>query len=458
MNTLKTTKAKFFYACSALGVNLLNLMMGSYLCSAIIASGFGEDAIKNHTFEGHDLVIAGLWAVFGVVAKIIDGVIDIPMAQLSDRFKSKWGRRRPSILIGMIIMMASYALFMYVPNKEGITLFNTIYFFVILAIFYTSYTLTMVSYYATFTEIVDNEKDRKFISNVKSVCDIVYFILGYVVVSAMLKGFNIRIVALLVLPLTLTMLIPLFMIKEESTVGGKGKVEQTVNIVKSLGYTLKNKDFILWMVVYSFMTFGVQLFLSGINEYFSVTGLSMIIVMASSFSLVPFTFIIYNYLVRKKGFRFAFQYTLLVFAISMFCMFLVSYLDKGLLKTILAVVCGIGCSFAIGAIFSVAYSIPSQLAADDEERTGISHSAMYFAVQGLFAGVASGIGGTAVLTLLKKTTMFDKPGSYYITLVTSIACLVAFALTYILPRSIVELGMDKPKVVEEDEEFLIEEI
>ena len=77
----------------------------------------------------------------------------------------------------------------------------------------------MVTYYATFTEIIDNAQDRTFLSNVKSVCDIVYFIIGYVAVSALLKGINIRIVALILLPLVLTMLIPLFKIKEKSTLG-----------------------------------------------------------------------------------------------------------------------------------------------------------------------------------------------------------------------------------------------
>lgn len=440
MRTLKTKTSKIIYACAALGVNLLNLMVGSYICSAIIAEGFGSEQLATHTFEGHDLVIAGLWAIFGVIAKIIDGVIDIPMASFTDRLKSKWGRRRPAILMGMIPMIISYCLFLFVPNKEGITLLNTVYYFVVLAIFYTTYTLTMVTYYATFTEIVDNEADRRFISNVKSVCDIVYFILGYVLVPMFLKGLNIRIVSLIVLPLVLTMLIPIFMIKEESTKDGVNSYEKTVNLVKSLKYTFKNKDFIIWMIVYAFMTFGLQLFLNGINEFFSITGLSMMIVMASSFAPVPFTFFIYNKLIKKKGFGFAFRYVLIMYSVGMIGMFFASYITNSTLKLVMAIVFALFCSLAIGALFSVGYSIPSQLAAEDEMRTGISHSAMYFAVQGLFSGVASGIGGSAMLTLLKKNTFFGQKGTYYTTLVAGIACLFASILIVILPNSIKTMG------------------
>ena len=45
MRKLKTKRQMLLYAISGMGVNTLNLMMGSYLCSALIASGFGKDVI-----------------------------------------------------------------------------------------------------------------------------------------------------------------------------------------------------------------------------------------------------------------------------------------------------------------------------------------------------------------------------------------------------------------------------
>lgn len=192
------------YAISGMGINMLNLMMGSYLCSALITEGFKETDIGLHTFYHHDLVIAGVWAVFATVAKIVDGVIDIPMAAFTDRLRTRWGRRRPSLVIGLVPLILAYVAFLFVPNPAGATLANTIYLGIVLIIFYSFYTLTMVTYYATFTEIVETEKERSIIANVKSVCDIVYFILGYVVVAALLKGHNVKQVALLVLPLAVT--------------------------------------------------------------------------------------------------------------------------------------------------------------------------------------------------------------------------------------------------------------
>lgn len=440
MRVLRSRWKMLLYACSAVGVNLLNLIVGSYLCSALLVGGFGQDAIANQTFAGKDLVIAAAWAAFVVVAKIIDGVIDIPMASLTDNLKSRWGRRRPTILGGLVILIASYVAFALITPQDGATVWNTVFYGVILCIFYASYTLTLVSYYATFTEIVDNEQDRNFISNVKSVCDIMYYILGYVVVAMLLKGMNIRWVALAALPLSLFMLIPLFFIKEPSTKGVTAEKTKSVNLIKSIGYTFRNKDFMCWMVVYFFLTFGLQLFLGGINEYFSSTGMSMMYVMMATFAPVPLTLLLYNYLIRKKGFRFAIQYIFIVFSLSMAAMFGVGYLKNGVAKTVLSIVGGVISSFSVGALFSIAYSIPAQLAADDEKRTGVSHSAMYFAIQGLLSGIASGVATGVVLVALKETNTI-----VYLTLISAVAGLVAFVFTFILPQSIVRLGKVEKK-------------
>ena len=458
MNIIRSKRKLILYAFGAMGINLLGIVVSSYLCSALIAEGFAESALANNTYLGINLIIPAAWAVLAVIAKVIDGVIDIPMASLTDNLKTRWGRRRPAIILGVIPMVLAYSAFLLIPHTGGESIGNTLYYFFLLAIFYTSYTLTMVTYYATFTEIVDNEKDRRLLTNTKSIADIVYFIIGFAAVPLMLKGLNIRIVALIVLPSVLLILIPLSMIKEKSTKNGVEIVNEegvqetkTVNLFKSIGYTFKNWKFVLWMVVYSFMTFGLQLFLNGINEYFSVAGMSMIFVMLAAFLPVPLTFIIYNKLNIKKGFGFAYQYTLLVFVIAMLSLFGVSFMEAGTVKTVLSIICGLVSSFSVGAMFAVAYSIPSKLAADDEKETGISHSAMYFAVQGLFAGIASGIGGAAVLTILKTNFLFDRPATFYITAIAASACFIAFILVFILPKSLRLLGKEEKKALNEEQ-------
>ena len=192
MKKLTKNSQQRLYAAAGLGVNTLNLMMGSYLCSALLVGGFGEAVLPYQTYAQKDLVIAAVWSVFVLLAKIVDGLIDIPMASFTDRLKSRWGRRRPALMIGFVPMILSYIAFLIIPDSSGATMLNTVYYFVVLCVFYTCYTLTMVTYYATFAEIVEDEEQRNRISTTKSVYDIVYFILGYVVIRLLLNGMNIR--------------------------------------------------------------------------------------------------------------------------------------------------------------------------------------------------------------------------------------------------------------------------
>ncbi len=433
------------YAMGGMGINMLNLMMGSYLCSALLAGGFGEQAVRWQTYVGADLVIAAVWSVMVLIAKIIDGVIDVPMASFTDNLRTRWGRRRPALLLGMGVTVAAYLLFLVVPNPAGATLLNTLYYGVVLCVYYCAYTLTMVTYYATFTEIVETVEERSLMSNTKSVFDILYYIAGYVLVPMMLKGINIRGVALIVLPLALTMLIPLVMIREPSTkdaAPGAEKAEgERYGLFASLRLTFRNRTFILWMITYSFMTFGVQLFLGGINEYFSKVGMSMMVTMATAFAPVPFTLLIYNHIQKKRGFGAAFRYVLVTYIIGMLMIWWTGTLDNGTgLKTAMSVVSGLVSSLGIGALFAVAYSIPSELAAEEGKRTGVGNSAMYFGVQGLFAGVATGIGTGLVLNALKGTQEAHSDAIVYLTLISAAGVFVSLLLTFMLPKRLLGLG------------------
>ena len=93
-----TKKQLTLYGCSGLGVNMLTIIVGSYLCSALLVGGF-DAHIESWTYLNKDLVVAGLWAVLVFIAKALDGVIDLPLATFADSLKTKLGRRKTAILI-----------------------------------------------------------------------------------------------------------------------------------------------------------------------------------------------------------------------------------------------------------------------------------------------------------------------------------------------------------------------
>ena len=439
MKKITSKKKLLLYGCSGMGVNMLTLMIGSYLCSALLVGGFDEH-IESWTYLNKDLVVAGLWAVLVFFAKALDGLIDLPFSTLADKMHSKLGRRKTALLIGFIPMIVAYLLFL-VPLNTSATILNTVWFGVLLCVFYSFYTLTMLTFYATFSEVCDSEQDMVFLSNVKSVCDVVYFILGFALIPVFVgMGVNIRIIALIFLPLSLTMMIPFFLLKENSE--DKGEV-RSLTLKTALSTSFKNKPFIIWMVAMFMMKIGLELFLGGINELFSSTGLDMTIVMASSFVPVPFTLILYNYIVKRKGLGFAFRYILSIFSVGMIIMFVCTKLSDSLSPfklTLIAIFGGILVSFAIGAFFSVTYTVPSHIAQRENETSGKSIASMIFAVQGLFEGIASGIATGFILVTLKDFQMIS-----ILPLIVALCCMMAFGFSFVFPKTIAFMGKDKEK-------------
>lgn len=452
MKKLTTKKQLLIYALAGFGINMLNLIIGTYLTDALMTKGFSKD-IEYWTYLNITLVSAGVWSVLVTIAKIIDGVIDIPLAGVTDNFKSKFGRRRPFILIGMIGVITFYLLFLLPLSKEENSILNTFWFFIILALFFVTYTLTMVTYYATFSEITKDEDDKVTLSNYKSVFDVIYFVLGYALIPIFISlKLNIRIVALIFLPLALTMLIPLFMIKEKSTINlDKEEVKKEedafmqVGMIESIKIVFKNKTFVKWMLVFMTLQFGLQMFMTGENVFFSgalgFEGYKITTVTAFVFLPVPLTLIIYHKISRKFGFKTGYIYSLSMFIAAMVIMTICYFIsDIHLfnigsfditLKFILACFGGLVASFGVGTFFSVGYSVPATLAAMDYKKTKVQHGAMYFAVQGLASGLAG-----AISTGLVWINLRDNDLVWMMGIVIGTAAFISLALSLLLPKEL----------------------
>ena len=417
---------------------MLNLIVGSYLCSALLVGGF-EDHIESWTYLNKDLVTAGLWSILILIAKVVDGLIDLPLSHFVDNLQTKWGKRKTAIAMGFVPMLLAYVMFL-LPIEPAAGLCNTLWFGFWLLVFYTAYTLTMITYYATFAEVASSQDDIVLLSNIKSVCDVGYFSLGYALVPAFVSmSINIRIVALLFMPLSLTMLIPFFLLKESNEEFEADTDPSTKpTFKKSLAFTVKDRPYLKWLCTLFVMNIGLQLFLSGINEYFSTTGLNMTFVMASCFVPVPFTIILYNKVMKKRGLGFAYRYILLVYSIGMSLMGLIKFIPTGLMYPF-AIGCSLIVSFAIGAFFSITYTVPSQRAAARKEEKETA-SSMYFAIQGLFEGASTGVASGLILVFLKQNSYIS-----VLTLVVAAACMAAFMMSYLLPKSISQIGKQEEK-------------
>lgn len=404
MQSLDKKWKEFLYAACGFGPNLMMVLLMAYFTDAMNPAGLTAN-IGAWSITGYSLILPSVFGVLWMVAKVFDGLVDIPLASFTDNLRTRWGRRRPAILIAFVPMVVSYILAWLPLEFKQNSLLNTIWMVAMLLVFFTSYTLSIITFYGSLSSICRTTEQRVRVGNYKSFFDTIGYCLVYALIPVFIgKGINIQMLVLCATPLMLTMLIPLFLIKEGEKYGeGKDYLQDArVSLTESIRATFRNRSFLYWLIPNSCAFFGLQMFLSAQNTLISgVMNLSAsyaAILNTCAFAPVPIMLYLYYKLIKKKGIRFSYQVCLLLFAVAIlnFCIGSEYLFPHNITaRIVIGCVGGVLGSFSIGAFFATPYMIPSQIAAMEYKITGKDHTAMYFAIQSLassaVAAVATGL-------------------------------------------------------------------
>ena len=420
---LDKTWKELLYAATGLGPNLLMVLMGAFFTDAVnpaaldIASNPGKIV---QTITGACLILPWLFSILWFIAKVFDGVIDVPFAALTDSLKTKWGRRRLPIAICFIPMVVSYIL-CWIPISATSQVANTIWFFVWSLVFFATYTMNLIAFYGSLSTVCADEKQRLRVSSFKSFFDTISYVIVYALVPLILglAGLHIDKLVFILSPLMITMIIPLFMIKEGDKWEKKAleegyditplAEEPRVGLVESFKLTFTNKPFIKWCIVNCCSFFGLQMFLVAMNALIlggmGLNSTQMAILNTCAFAPVPIMLYLFYKLKAKKGIRFAYQTCLISFAVCILSFDLGSQFLMGnntTVKMIIGAIGGIIGSWAIGSFFMMPYMIPAQISSVEEKLTGKNHSAMFFAAQAFTTSVIGAVASSLVYENIKN--------------------------------------------------------
>jgi GPH family glycoside/pentoside/hexuronide:cation symporter len=115
-----------------------------------------------------------LWTIYGLWNAINDPL----MGQLSDRTRSKFGRRVPYVAFGAIPLGLSF-FFLWTPIQKPAWVLAA-YFLMILFIFDTLYSLTIIAYNALFPEVAPTVRDRVDLSATREILATFALLLSYI--------------------------------------------------------------------------------------------------------------------------------------------------------------------------------------------------------------------------------------------------------------------------------------
>lgn len=108
---------------------------------------------------------ATLFMIILFGGRILDAVTDPFIGYMSDRTKSRWGRRKPYLFLSYPILLASFVL-VWSPPDDTISTINAIYLGVVLFFYYWSYTGVLIPWFAMLPEMSKDNQERVKIASI----------------------------------------------------------------------------------------------------------------------------------------------------------------------------------------------------------------------------------------------------------------------------------------------------
>lgn len=340
-----------------------------------------------------------LIGVLMVIASIWDAAIDPFIGHWSDTLRSRWGRRRPFLILASPFVLLG-AILIWTPPGTNFTI-NAIYFMVITLMYRTAYSLVGIPYDGTLPEMAPDAKARVGLSYWKNVFGILGVLIGSLAaaplfekIGAVYMGIVVGAIGIVTIYLTL-----LGLRETDRPVG------EPMSAFDGLKATFQNRQFIIVFVSTLFVHVAYQMLLLNFPYFVTlVLGESegdVGIYQGVLIILMALTGPLWMWWNKKRPQRWLLNFTMIGLAIAIGMGFLVggtAVLPLNAQAFILVALIGI----TLGGYLIIIYAMMGNVVDYDEMFTGRRREAIYYGTFSFAIGLGSSF-GALVLPLLLNT-------------------------------------------------------
>jgi GPH family glycoside/pentoside/hexuronide:cation symporter len=353
-----------------------------------------------------------LWTIYGLWNAINDPL----MGQVSDRTRSRFGRRVPYVAFGAIPLGLSF-FFLWTPPGHSPWMLAA-YFLMILFIFDTLYSLTIIAYNALFPEVAPTVRDRVDLSATREILATVALLLSYILAPIIAEEVGYVIMGAIMGGLIgLGYLIAMIGVKENPIDESK---EENLGLLHSLKIVLSSIPFrwflganiakeYIWLVLGAMLPFWRKYAL-GIQSPVDVFGAELgpgdaeAVLLGLAIVLAIPCLLIWRPIVLKLGYRRTWILAALTFVPGLAIMGLASDFYSGLAGTLLV-------APGLAGSMIMPFPVISEVIDDDAKKHGFRREGLFFGMNGgitklafsaqgvLFASVMSAAGYVAGQTV-----------------------------------------------------------
>ncbi|MDX9850828.1 MAG: MFS transporter [Anaerolineaceae bacterium] len=377
-----TNKTKILYGVADLGISLLTSSIQFFLLFY-----YTDIAGINPGLAGSALLVGKLtW----------DAINDPVFGYLSDRTRSRWGRRKPYMLLGAIPFgLSIWLLFSLPPGLVGVKAFLAVLGSFLLAD--TTQTLVSVPYYALSAELTYDYDERTSLISIRMIFTVLGYILGAAATTAV-AGMFINMGwtktaaysgmgAIFGIVAVITMLVTVFGVKETPR---PDLMPATMPLKRQLQQVFKNKPFVQYMIMSTIISISFTL-LTSLLPYFITYQLLMEeqipFIMLVLLGTIGLFLLPWRMVSKKMNKGPAYALGLFIASIAIVVAY---FLPQGPSPWIYAI------AFFAGVGFSAQYVFPWSMIPDvievDESQSGERHEGIYFGVNAFLGKITGAIG------------------------------------------------------------------
>ncbi|NIK76263.1 GPH family glycoside/pentoside/hexuronide:cation symporter [Paenibacillus castaneae] len=350
-------KTKLAYSSGNLSVNLIAQAFASYIIFYYV------DVLG---------VRPGLISAAMVIHGIVNAVLNPLFGHLSDRTKSRWGRRIPYMMFGMVPLAALFTAIWF-PIGTGSALFW--YFLTIVLLYDVLFVMVVLNYSALFPEMFTTMKERASVSSWRQMFGIVGMIIGVALPPLVYGKLGWGPMGAIFAGIALIFFIIMITSSKEKTVVAR----EQIGFLQSLKFTFSNKAFVMFVIGSFFVQFTFAVLPAAIPFFSKYVLLAeedsnSILLGAIFIAAIPCVYL-WGRLLQKWGPRKTVMAAVAVYAAAMLPFLFVSSVAAA---AIAAAAIGIG----LAGLLVLLDVLLSEIIDEDEKRTNVRREGMYFGMNG----------------------------------------------------------------------------
>ena len=342
------------------------------------------------------------YIMFAYILWTIWNAINDPLiGYLSDRTNTKWGRRKPYIILGSIPVIIIEIILWLPPTDSHVITF--LYLLIILICYDTFYSMIALPYDSLFPELYTSVEERAEVNTIKQILATIGMLFAFLLPGFFISDYSEKtgylingIVTSTIVGLTLLFSLKYGVLEREEF---KLDYQQGFKFQEGLKYTLKNKSFVLYTIMFFLYEYILLVLATVVPLYgkhvLKISPFETSLLLGIMFIVGVLTVVIWMKLDVKLGSRKAYAVAMILYFFATIPILFITTYEMAIFTVILM---GVG----FGGMLYFIYLLIADVIDEDELNTGVRREGSFFGITNFFMRLAM------ILSIVTVSLVFSK--------------------------------------------------